>query len=93
MRYWWIHLKFLAQVAVFPEFAGAKYENFMAVAEKMRANYDFFHTSDTSILPRGDQAVKGPFVRLFKPFDELFADSQVHICSRDKLNSDWFMPI
>ncbi|KAK3144726.1 hypothetical protein QOZ80_4AG0317000 [Eleusine coracana subsp. coracana] len=63
-------------VGVFPEFSGVKYENFMAVAEKMRSDYDFFHTSDASILPRGDQAVKGPLVRLFKPFDELFADSQ-----------------
>ncbi|KAK3142565.1 hypothetical protein QOZ80_4BG0348230 [Eleusine coracana subsp. coracana] len=63
-------------VGVFPEFSGAKYDNFMVVAEKMRSDYDFFHTSDASILPRGDQAVKGPLVRLFKPFDELFADSQ-----------------
>ncbi|BAS89307.1 Os04g0436300 [Oryza sativa Japonica Group] len=63
-------------VGVFPEFAGMEYENFMVVAEKMRADYDFFHTSDASILPRGDQSVKGPIVRLFKPFDELFVDSE-----------------
>ncbi|XP_015692131.1 protein disulfide isomerase-like 1-2 [Oryza brachyantha] len=63
-------------VGVFPEFVGREYKNFMAVAEKMRADYDFFHTSDASILPRGDQMVKGPIVRLFKPFDELFADSE-----------------
>uniref|UniRef100_A0A0D9ZL07 Protein disulfide-isomerase n=1 Tax=Oryza glumipatula TaxID=40148 RepID=A0A0D9ZL07_9ORYZ len=63
-------------VGVFPEFDGTEYENFMAVAEKMRADYDFFHTSDASILPRGDQSVKGPIVRLFKPFDELFVDSE-----------------
>lgn len=65
-------------MGVFPEFAGMEYENFMVVAEKMRADYDFFHTSDASILPRGDQSVKGPIVRLFKPFDELFVDSEVY---------------
>ncbi|TVU14434.1 hypothetical protein EJB05_37904 [Eragrostis curvula] len=63
-------------VGVFPEFADTEYETFMTVAEKMRADYDFFHTTDAGILPRGDQAVKGPLVRLFKPFDELFVDSQ-----------------
>jgi len=63
-------------VGVFPEFAGMEYENFMAVAGKMRTDYDFFHTSDVSVLPRGNQAVKGPLLRLFKPFDELFVDSQ-----------------
>uniref|UniRef100_K3Y6Y4 Thioredoxin domain-containing protein n=1 Tax=Setaria italica TaxID=4555 RepID=K3Y6Y4_SETIT len=63
-------------VGIFPKFAGVDYENFMAMAEKKRSDYDFFHTSDASILPRGDQAVKGPVVRLFKPFDELFVDSQ-----------------
>lgn len=63
-------------VGVFPEFAGREYENFMAVAEKMQTDYDFFHTSDASILPHGNQVIKGPLVRLFKPFDELFVDSQ-----------------
>ncbi|CAL5058438.1 unnamed protein product [Urochloa decumbens] len=41
----------------------------------MRIDYDFLHTLDANIL-RGDMAVKGPAVRLFKPFDELFIDSQ-----------------
>nr|CAB3487096.1 unnamed protein product [Digitaria exilis] len=63
-------------VGVFPKFAGVDYENFMAMAEKKRSDYDFFHTSDAGILPRGDQTIKGPVVRLFKPFDELFVDSQ-----------------
>nr|CAB3484558.1 unnamed protein product [Digitaria exilis] len=63
-------------VGVFPKFAGVDYETFMAVAEKKRSDYDFFHTSDAGILPRGDQTIKGPVVRLFKPFDELFVDSQ-----------------
>jgi protein disulfide-isomerase A1 len=71
-------LNVLLQVGVFPEFAGVDYENFMAIALKKRSDYDFFHTSDAGILPRGDQVVKGPVVRLFKPFDELFVDSQVY---------------
>ena len=60
---------------VFPAFAGSQYENFVAVAGKMRNDYDFLHTLDASILPRGDEIVKGLVVRLFKPFDELFVDS------------------
>ncbi|KAL6899781.1 hypothetical protein ACP4OV_006439 [Aristida adscensionis] len=66
----------VAIVGVFPALGGSEYENFMAVAEKMRAGYDFLHTLDAGILPRGDKTVKGPVVRLFKPFDELFVDSQ-----------------
>lgn len=84
-----MHLyEILLQVGVFPKFAGVYYENFMAVAEKKRSDYDFFHTSDAGILPRGDQTVKGPVVRLFKPFDELFVDSQVFPFSCDKFESE-----
>lgn len=36
------------QVGVFPIFGGGEYENFMAVAEKMRNGYDFCHTLDAS---------------------------------------------
>ncbi|RLN07859.1 protein disulfide isomerase-like 1-3 [Panicum miliaceum] len=68
--------KGVAIVGVFPAFGGSEYDNFMAVAEKMRNDYDFLHTLDGGILPRGDKAVKGPAVRLFKPFDELYADSR-----------------
>lgn len=58
-------------VGVFPEFSGEKFENFTAVAERLRADYDFGHTLDAKLLPRGDSSVSGPVVRLFKPFDEL----------------------
>jgi protein disulfide-isomerase A1 len=67
----------MLQVGVFPSFDGSEFENFLAVAETMRSDYDFLHTLDASILPRGDKAVKGPLVRIFKPFDEPFVDSQV----------------
>ncbi|KAJ6852606.1 protein disulfide-isomerase-like [Iris pallida] len=63
-------------VGLFPEFSGEEYENFLAVAEKLRADYDFGHTLDANFLPRGDSAAKGPIVRLFKPFDELVVDSK-----------------
>uniref|UniRef100_A0A0E0K124 protein disulfide-isomerase n=1 Tax=Oryza punctata TaxID=4537 RepID=A0A0E0K124_ORYPU len=63
-------------VGVFPELSGGEFESFMAVAEKMRGDYDFRHTTDAGVLPRGDRTARGPLVRLFKPFDELFVDSQ-----------------
>ncbi|KAI0494393.1 hypothetical protein KFK09_024529 [Dendrobium nobile] len=63
-------------VGVFPEFSGEEFENFTKLAEKLRSDYDFGHTSDAKLLPRGDTEVKGPVVRLFKPFDELFVDFQ-----------------
>ncbi|XP_057490551.1 protein disulfide-isomerase-like [Actinidia eriantha] len=63
-------------VGVFPEFSGEKYENFTALAEKLRSDYELGHTLDAKLLPRGDSSVKGPVVRLFKPFDELNVDFQ-----------------
>ncbi|KAK9735551.1 hypothetical protein RND81_04G212200 [Saponaria officinalis] len=61
---------------VFPKFSGDEYENFIKVAEKLRSDYEFGHTTDATVLPKGDSSVEGPFIRLFKPFDELFADSK-----------------
>jgi protein disulfide-isomerase A1 len=63
-------------VGVFPELSGEKYENFLSVADKLRSDYEFGHTTDAKLLPRGESSVTGPVVRLFKPFDELFVDSQ-----------------
>jgi hypothetical protein len=58
----------------------------MSVADKLRSDYDFVHTLDAKILPRGDTTIKGPLVRLLKPFDELFVDIKVHFdyCFRCK---------
>ncbi|XP_065880842.1 protein disulfide-isomerase [Euphorbia lathyris] len=61
-------------VGVFPKLSGSEYENFMAVAEKLRSDYEFGHTLDAKHLPRGESSVTGPLVRLFKPFDELVVD-------------------
>ncbi|XP_072972285.1 protein disulfide-isomerase-like isoform X1 [Typha angustifolia] len=63
-------------VGVFSEFSVEEYENFTTVAEKLRSDYEFGHTLNARLLPRGETTVKQPFVRLFKPFDELFIDTQ-----------------
>lgn len=61
---------------MFQEFSGEKFENFISLAEKLRSDYDFGHTLDAKLLPRGEPVDK-PTLRLLKPFDELFVDSQV----------------
>ncbi|KAJ4700700.1 Protein disulfide-isomerase [Melia azedarach] len=61
-------------VGVFPKFSGEEYDNYTALAEKLRSDYDFGHTQNAKLLPRGESSVTGPVVRLFKPFDELFVD-------------------
>ncbi|KAJ4790340.1 Protein disulfide-isomerase [Rhynchospora pubera] len=68
--------KSISIVGVFPEFSGTEFDNFIALSEKLRSDYTFGHTKDAKILPHGDSSVDGPFVRLFKPFDELFSDFQ-----------------
>ncbi|XP_010471945.1 PREDICTED: protein disulfide isomerase-like 1-2 [Camelina sativa] len=68
--------KNVVAVGVFPKLSGDEFDSFMALAEKLRADYDFAHTLDAKHLPRGDSSVQGPVVRLFKPFDELFVDSK-----------------
>lgn len=68
---------------MFPEFSGEKFENFTALAEKLRSDYEFGHTLDAKLLPRGESSVVGPTIRLFKPFDELVVDFEVcEICSK-----------
>ncbi|WOL18529.1 protein disulfide-isomerase-like [Canna indica] len=61
-------------VGIFQEFSGEKFENYLKVADKLRSDYDFGHTSEAKLLPRGDPHAKLPVVRLFKPFDELVVD-------------------
>ncbi|CAN1130614.1 Protein disulfide-isomerase [Linum perenne] len=63
-------------VGVFPKFSGPEFENYIGLAEKLRSDFDFGHTSNAKFLPRGESSVTGPLVRLFKPFDELFVDSK-----------------
>ncbi|OAY83250.1 protein disulfide-isomerase-like [Ananas comosus] len=81
-------------VGVFSEFSGEEFQNFTATAEKLRSDYDFFHTSDADLLPHGDKAVKPPLVRLLKPFDELFVDSQdFHVEALEKFIEFSSIPI
>ncbi|XVE95501.1 hypothetical protein REPUB_Repub02eG0103000 [Reevesia pubescens] len=66
--------KKIVVVGVFPKFSGEEFENYIALAEKLRSDYEFGHTLDAKHLPRGESSVTGPVVRIFKPFDELFVD-------------------
>ncbi|RVX22596.1 Protein disulfide-isomerase [Vitis vinifera] len=77
-----------------PKFSGEEFENFTAVAEKFRSDYDFVHTSDAKFLPRGESSVTGPLVRLLKPFDELFVDFQdFHVDALEKFVEESSVPI
>ena len=79
---------------MFPKFSGEEFENFTAVAEKFRSDYDFVHTSDAKFLPRGESSVTGPLVRLLKPFDELFVDFQdFHVDALEKFVEESSVPI
>ncbi|KAL8474780.1 hypothetical protein ACS0TY_031280 [Phlomoides rotata] len=54
----------------------SEFENFTTLAERLRVDYEFGHTFDAKVLPRGDSSATWPLVRLLKPFDELFVDFQ-----------------
>ncbi|CAH9071058.1 unnamed protein product [Cuscuta epithymum] len=60
---------------VFQEFSGDEFEKFITLAESLRSDYEFGHTLDAKLLPRGE-AVEKPTLRVLKPFDELFTDFQ-----------------
>ncbi|XP_060197744.1 protein disulfide-isomerase-like [Lycium barbarum] len=68
-----IDVKKIVVAGIFPELSLDKIQNFTALAEDLRVDYDFVHTSDAKLLPRGGPVDK-PTIRLFKPFDELYAD-------------------
>ncbi|PWA41374.1 PDI-like 1-1 [Artemisia annua] len=68
-------------VGIFPTFSGEEFENFTAIANQVlwdSWDYDFYHTTDASLIPRGESSslTTKPALRLLKPFDELFVDSQ-----------------
>lgn len=72
-----INFPLALQVGIFPKLSGEEFDNYIALAEKLRSDYDFGHTLDAKLLPRGETSVSGPIVRLFKPFDEQFVDFKV----------------
>ncbi|RAL39869.1 hypothetical protein DM860_013070 [Cuscuta australis] len=78
---------------VFQDFSGDEFEKFMTLAEKLRSDYDFGHTLDAKLLPRGDSVDK-PTLRLFKPFDELFSDFQdFQVDAMEKFIAEASIPI
>ncbi|MCD7456176.1 hypothetical protein HAX54_030791 [Datura stramonium] len=85
--------KKITVVGVFPELSGEKFEKFITLAEKLRADYDFAHTLDAKLLPRG-KPVDKPTIRLLKPFDELFVDFEnFDVDAAEKFIADASVPI
>ncbi|XP_058097456.1 protein disulfide-isomerase [Magnolia sinica] len=81
-------------VGIFPKFSGEEFENFTTLAEKLRSDYDFGHTSDAKLLPRGESTVKQPILRLFKPFDERVVDFEdFHVDAMEKFVEEASIPI
>uniref|UniRef100_A0A2N9GSR9 Secretory carrier-associated membrane protein n=1 Tax=Fagus sylvatica TaxID=28930 RepID=A0A2N9GSR9_FAGSY len=82
-------------VGIFPELSGEEFDNFTALAKKLRSDYDFGHTLDAKLLPRGGgSSVDRPTVRLLKPFDELFVDFQdFHVDALEKFVEEASVPI
>ncbi|KAL8126532.1 hypothetical protein AgCh_013708 [Apium graveolens] len=68
--------KKITLIGLFPVLSGEEFDNFTAVAEKLRSDYDFGHTLDAKLIPKGDSKISKPTLRLLKPFDEPFVDSQ-----------------
>lgn len=83
----------LVIVGIFPEFSGEEYSNFIALAEKLRSDYEFGHTVDAKLLPKGESSAAKPTLRLFKPFDELVVDSQdFHVDAMEKFIEESSVP-
>ncbi|KAH7567913.1 hypothetical protein ACOSP7_009825 [Xanthoceras sorbifolium] len=86
--------KKIVVVAVFPKLSGEEFENYTTLADKLRSEYEFGHTLDAKLLPRGESSVAGPIVRLFKPFDELFIDfKDFHVDALEKFVEESSTPI
>ncbi|KAK4776509.1 hypothetical protein SAY86_005197 [Trapa natans] len=89
-----IEEKSIVVVGIFPKFSGEEYENFTALADKLRSDYEFGHTLDAKLLPRGESSITGPLVRLFKPFDELFVDfKDFHVDALEKFVEGSSVPV
>ncbi|MTV28503.1 hypothetical protein FTX61_24430, partial [Nitriliruptoraceae bacterium ZYF776] len=71
-----------------------EFDNFMILADKLRSDYDFGHTTNVKLLPRGDSSVTSPTVRLLKPFDELVVDFQkFEVDALEKFIEDASIPL
>nr|CAB3472896.1 unnamed protein product [Digitaria exilis] len=70
----------LVTVGIFPAFVGSEYENFTAMAKKLRAYSDFIHTKDASILPR-EVSEQGIIIFLYlQDFDKHALEKFVRGC-------------
>ncbi|KAK1367147.1 Protein disulfide-isomerase [Heracleum sosnowskyi] len=85
--------KKITLIGLFPVLSGEEFENFTALAEKLRSDYDFGHTVDAKLIPKGDSSITKPTLRLLKPFDELFVDSQdFHVEAMEKFIAESGVP-
>uniref|UniRef100_A0A164X3Y2 Thioredoxin domain-containing protein n=1 Tax=Daucus carota subsp. sativus TaxID=79200 RepID=A0A164X3Y2_DAUCS len=85
--------KKITLIGLFPVLSGEEFENFTALAEKLRSDYDFGHTVDAKFIPKGDSSISKPTLRLLKPFDELFVDSQdFHVDAMEKFIAESGVP-
>ncbi|KAD3639982.1 hypothetical protein E3N88_29205 [Mikania micrantha] len=81
-------------VGIFPSLSGEEFVNFTILADKLRSDYDFGHTTNAQLLPRGESSVTTPTVRLLKPFDELFVDFQkFDVDALEKFIEDSSLPV
>ncbi|XP_076949767.1 protein disulfide-isomerase-like [Bidens hawaiensis] len=81
-------------VGIFPTLSGEEFTNFTTLADKLRSDYDFLHTTKAELLPHGESTVTAPTVRLLKPFDELSVDFQkFDIESLEKFIQDSSIPL
>ncbi|MCD7466571.1 hypothetical protein HAX54_003399, partial [Datura stramonium] len=80
-------------VGIFPDLSGENFENYLTLAEKLRAEIDFAHTVDAKFLPWGGPVDK-PTLRLLKPFDELFVDFEdFQVDAMEKFITEASIPI
>ncbi|GFP94287.1 protein disulfide-isomerase [Phtheirospermum japonicum] len=63
-------------VGVFPKFSGEEFDNFIALAEKMRSDYDFGHTLDAKFLPKGESVSK-PTLRVLAAYSIQIREEKV----------------
>ncbi|BBN05745.1 hypothetical protein MPTK1_3g15650 [Marchantia polymorpha subsp. ruderalis] len=60
----------LVIIGVFDKLEGEHYANYLKVADALRSDYEFCHTTDASYIPEDGVPVKTSSVRLIKNFDD-----------------------
>ncbi|KAL2634784.1 hypothetical protein R1flu_006263 [Riccia fluitans] len=62
--------KNLVLIGVFDKLEGDEYESFVKVADALRSDFEFAHSTSASFIPEDGVPVTAPSVRLIKNFDE-----------------------